>query len=401
MKHISETMIICVLFLVQFIDVLDFMVVMPLGPDFSIHLNIPESKLGYFAGSYTIAAAITGILSSTFIDRFERRKLLIFTLLGLFVSNLFSANAWNFESLLASRFIAGAFGGPATSVCFAIISDLFEEKKRGAAMGKIMGGFSLAAVFGVPIGLELSERFGWYSSFYFVALLCAIAIILVILCLPKISAHLEEENIIKVTYKSLLSRRINVLTFIAGFIGSMAAFMIIPYITAFVQLNLNFPREQIQYIFLIGGVYSFFAMRVAGKMVDKYGSTYITLLSNIFVITSLLFGFVIIGEYTSVLLIMPIFMLGMAIRNVSTYTLYSKVPALSERAGFMSIVSCVQHLACSVGSILASLILVNNDHEPLQNINIVVIIAIILFLIVPYLFNRIERSIKSGSQAYF
>ena len=55
MKHISESMIIAILFLVQFIDVLDFMVVMPLGPDFSASFGVPASKLGWLASSYTLS----------------------------------------------------------------------------------------------------------------------------------------------------------------------------------------------------------------------------------------------------------------------------------------------------------------------------------------------------------
>ena len=113
---------------------------------------------------HALAAAFTGIMSSTFIDRFERKQVFIITITGLILSNIFSANAWNYESLLASRFLAGAFGGPATSLCFAIVADLFDKKSRGAVMGKVMGGFSLAAVFGVPIGLKMSELFGWQAK---------------------------------------------------------------------------------------------------------------------------------------------------------------------------------------------------------------------------------------------
>jgi hypothetical protein len=36
-----------------FVNVLDFMMVMPLGPDFAAALDIPTSHLGYIGGSYT------------------------------------------------------------------------------------------------------------------------------------------------------------------------------------------------------------------------------------------------------------------------------------------------------------------------------------------------------------
>jgi multidrug resistance protein len=391
MKNTSKAIIIFILFMVQFIDVLDFMVVMPLGPDFALSLGIEESKLGWFAASYALSAAFTGIMSSTIIDRFERKKILIITLVGLIFSNIFSANAWSFESLLTSRFLAGAFGGPATSICFAIIADIFEGKNRGAAMGKVMGGFSLAAVFGVPIGLKMSELYGWYASFYFVAIVTVITLVLVMIYLPNLTAHLSLEKKNKVTYMSLFDRKVNVMTFAVAFIGSMAAFMIIPYITAFIQLNLNFPRDKIDYIFFIGGACSFFVMRIAGKFVDKNSSSKITMFSNIFVIFTLLFGFIMPIDSIPILIIFPMFMIGMAIRNVSGYTLYSKIPLASERAGFMSIISCVQHLASSAGSVLASIILVNKTGSSLENMDIVAVIAMILFLITPYMLKNIEK----------
>jgi multidrug resistance protein len=391
MQDKSSKIIIFTLFLVQFLDVLDFMVVMPLGPDFALSLNIPEADLGWFAASYALSAAFTGILSSRFIDRFERKLVFIITLVGLILSNIFSANAWNFESLLASRFLAGAFGGPATSLCFAIVADIFDKKSRGAVMGKVMGGFSLAAVFGVPIGLKMSELFGWYASFYTVSIIGIFTLILIIIYLPKLDAHIGENKKNRITYLSLFNNPINIMAFITTFIGSTAAFMIIPYITAFAQLNLDFPRHKIDYIFFIGGALSFFAMRLTGKFVDKKSSSSMAIFSNIFIIFSLLFGFIISIKYLPVLLVFPMFMVGMAIRNVSNYTLFSKIPQAKERAGFMSVISCVQHLASSAGSILASIILVNQVGSKIINMEIVVIISIILFLITPFMLKYIEK----------
>jgi predicted MFS family arabinose efflux permease len=393
MKHASESIIILILFLVQFIDVLDFMIVMPLGPDFSAILGIPEHKLGWIAGSYTLTAAFTGLLSSTILDRFERKRVLVFTLLGLVIANILSANAWNLPSLFATRCLAGAFGGPATSICFAVVADLFKESRRGAVMGKIMSGFSLAAIFGVPIGLEMSFRFGWQYSFYTVAALGILAIILILVYLPQLTSHLESAEKHQVTYVSLFRKRINVFTFTSAFLGSVAAFMIIPYISPFLQSNLLFPRDQISLIYFVGGIGSFFAMHLAGKFVDKTSSTLTTRISNIFIVFSLILGFVFIVREIPILIIFSPFMIGMAVRNVSNYTLFSKVPSLNDRAGFMSIISCVQHLGASIGSFITSIILVSENNQ-LKYMDVIAIIAAALFLIIPLILRNIEKELK-------
>ncbi len=392
MTKTPEALIVLILFLVQFIDVLDFMVVMPLGPDFAANLGVSESNLGWLASSYTIAAAFSGILSSTFVDRFERKIVLIFALSGLTLANIFSANAWNIESMLISRFLAGAFGGPATSICFAIIADLFDDKKRGSVMGKVMSGFSLAAIFGVPMGLAMSTHFGWPSSFYMVSTLSIIAMILIIFYLPKITIHLSEVHKNKVTYLSLFNKSSYVLSFIVVAIGSIASFMIIPSISPFLQSNLDYPRSDIGNLYFIGGIGSFFALHIAGKLADKTSSTFIIWISNIFILFSLVTGMIFIIQSIPILTIFAPFMIGMAMRNVSSFTLYSKVPTLRDRAGFMSIISCFQHLASALGAILAALILVEVNDQ-LKNMEIVAIIASILFIMAPFILSIIEKKI--------
>ena len=72
--HPSERTIILLIGAVQFVNILDFMMVMPLGPFFAGPLGIPASRIGGVGGSYTAAAAVSGIVCSYFLDRFDRRK---------------------------------------------------------------------------------------------------------------------------------------------------------------------------------------------------------------------------------------------------------------------------------------------------------------------------------------
>src|SRR5437868_8908092 len=82
---ISERSLLWILSAVQLVNVLDFMMVLPLGPDFARALGIPPSRLGWIGGSYTFAAAIAGLLGSLFLDRYGRRKALVLSLIGLVI----------------------------------------------------------------------------------------------------------------------------------------------------------------------------------------------------------------------------------------------------------------------------------------------------------------------------
>jgi MFS family permease len=79
----SEGWIVFLVGAVQFINIWDFVMVMPLGPDFAGALGIPLSHLGLLGGAYTAAAALAGIAGSTFLDRFDRRPALAVAMTGL------------------------------------------------------------------------------------------------------------------------------------------------------------------------------------------------------------------------------------------------------------------------------------------------------------------------------
>src|SRR5216684_8355522 len=113
-----ERAVVLLVAAVQFVNILDFVMVMPMGPDFAAALGIPASKLGLIGGSYTAAAAVSGLAGSFFLDRFDRRPALGVAMLGLVVGTAMGALATGLHSLMAARVLAGAFGGPATSLSF-------------------------------------------------------------------------------------------------------------------------------------------------------------------------------------------------------------------------------------------------------------------------------------------
>jgi len=111
----SERTFIFLIGAVQFVNILDFVMVLPLGPFFAGPLGIAPSRIGFIGASYTAAAAISGIACSFFLDRFDRRKALAVAVAGLVVATALGGLSAGFGSLISARVLAGLFGGPATS----------------------------------------------------------------------------------------------------------------------------------------------------------------------------------------------------------------------------------------------------------------------------------------------
>src|SRR5438128_10492237 len=194
MGKLSERAIVFLVGAVQFVNILDFMIVMPLGPDFARALAIPPSHLGYIGGSYTAAASIAGLAGSLFLDRFDRRKALAVAMLGLVVGTAAGGFATGLGTLMAARLLAGFFGGPATSLSLSIIADVVPAERRGRAMGAVMGAFSVASVIGVPVGLELARQGGWQLPFFAVAGMGALVVAAAIFFLPPLRLHLLSKE---------------------------------------------------------------------------------------------------------------------------------------------------------------------------------------------------------------
>lgn len=194
----AEKRVVWLIFAVQLVNILEFMMVMPLGPDFAKDLGLSAAKLGWVGAAYTGAAAIAGLLSSTFIERYDRRRALAVTLCGLVLATLIGGLAYDTVTMILARILAGAFGGPATAIALAIVTDQVPLSRRGRAMGVVMSAFAVASVVGVPLGLEIARLAGWRMVFFLVALFGAALAAFCIVNLPAMREHIQPVGTLKI-----------------------------------------------------------------------------------------------------------------------------------------------------------------------------------------------------------
>jgi predicted MFS family arabinose efflux permease len=400
-RKFSERRILLIIALVQFINILDFMMVMPLGPDFAASLHIPLQHLGYIGGAYTMASAVTGLIGALFLDRYDRKRVILITLMGLSFATILPAFATNMSMLVGARILAGMFGGPLTALSLSMLADVIPLERRGAAMGKVMGAFSLASVLGVPFGLELSRLFAWQIPFITLGLAAFATYIMAWFFLPPDTNELSKD-LLKFRMKRLRVTLQNPLAWSAwGFTACamIAAFMIIPNFTSHVQFNMNFPRDKLGIMYLFSGTVSFFSMRLVGKIVDKTGATLMSILSTVLFVISILFGFVFYKHGLTPIFFSMFFTVAMTSRNIAGQTLSSEVPLPVERASFMSLQMSITHASCAIGAFISSMILTENaDTKQILHTGTVGWISIVLSLLIPVLFWNTERLLKRRAE---
>lgn len=68
----NEKRLLFVLAAIQFTNIVDFMIIMPLGPQLMRLFDISPAQFSLLVSAYTFSAGIVGFLAAFFIDRFDR-----------------------------------------------------------------------------------------------------------------------------------------------------------------------------------------------------------------------------------------------------------------------------------------------------------------------------------------
>jgi predicted MFS family arabinose efflux permease len=224
---------------IQFSHILDFMIMMPLGPALMNAFGMGTHEFGLLVASYSFSAAFSGLLAATFVDRFERKRLLlvIFVLFGL--STLACALAPSYATLLIARGFAGVFGGIMGAMVQTIIGDVIPFERRARASGVVSTAFSLSTVAGVPLSLWLANLFGWRAPFILIAGMAVLFVVAGLRILPELRQHIstdEHAHPFAAMFAVLRdSNHLRALIFSGMLIFS--GFTVIPYITVYAVSN--------------------------------------------------------------------------------------------------------------------------------------------------------------------
>ncbi len=385
---------------IQFVTIVDFMMIMPLGPDFARELGLRLDALGLITAAYVFSAATVSFMSARYMDILPRKRALACCLAGLLCIAVITPSlgeSYGLTGLLVGRALAGMFGGPATGLAMTILTDAIAPEKRGRAVGLAGAAFSVAAIAGVPLGLELARIGGWQLPFYSVAVASGLAMLATLLFIPN---HLQtrRNGRWQGTWTFLARKKTAVAYLIVG-ITPIASFLFIPNMFTYFQMNLGYPRELIGLLYAIGGTCTLMSMQIAGWNADRFGiaraSAVVSLGSVISAIV--LFGFD--PLIAPLMVLFPIMMVFNSARSVVAHTGSSLVPVPEERGAHMAFQVTVRHLGTGIGAVMGAWILSTGPTGALEHIEWLLAAYILIVASQPLIMWWLERSIKSESLA--
>jgi len=366
----SERLVLLVLASIQFTHIMDFMVMMPLAPQLMRELNLGAGQFSGLVAAYSIAAGVVGLLSAPFVDRFDRRTLLLYAYAGFTVATLFCGLASNAHTLLIARAIGGAFGGISGSLCLAIVSDLVPPERRAAGIGIVMTAFAVAAAIGVPVGLQLASMWGWEAPFLFVAAVGAIVWCIVFRVVPPVRGHLQSGVNKGQAFKELLRDRNAGRGIVFMAVMVLGHFSIIPLLSPHLVGDLALPEKYLFLVYFIGGVVSVITAPQVGKFADRHGRhrvfTYMVLAASVIILAIANAGAL---PVWATLVLAGLFFMFASGRFVPGQAIVTLAVPSSRRGAFLSLTSCARDLASGIASMLGGWIVAKQPNGTLVHFN--------------------------------
>lgn len=344
----------------QFTHILDFMIMMPLGPQFTRLFGLSAQQFGFLVSAYTFAAAIAAVLAALFVDRFERKRLLLL-LYGLFtLATLACAAAPNYPTLLAARALAGMFGGVTGALVFTLLGDAVPEARRGHATGIVMTSFSAASVAGVPLGLAIAGAGGWRWTFVFVAALSAAFLVLGARLLPLVDGHLTRAR--RHPLRELgqaLAFPNHLRAFAFQLLMMFAGFTVIPYLSLYLVGNVGVRETELAWVYFAGGLATLFTARMIGRLSDRHGKlrTYRTI-AAISIVPLLAVTHAPPMPLAAAIALGMVFMVFVSGRMIPGLALITSSAAPGRRGTFMSLNSAMMQIGSGTAALVAGLIVV-------------------------------------------
>jgi predicted MFS family arabinose efflux permease len=389
----------------QFTIILDFMIISPLGAVVMPELGITPAQFGLVVSAYAFSAGASGLLAAGFADRFDRKKLLLLFYAGFVTGTLLCALAHSYGFLLFARMITGVFAGVVGSTVFAITTDLFPYQLRGRVMGMVQTAFAASSVAGIPIGLYLSNRWGWNAPFFLIVVVSVLVGALMLRYLRPIDAHLRLHPDRSPLHHFM--HTVSTPRYLQGFattaLLSTGGFMLMPYMSAFSVHNLGIALTRLPLVYMITGACSIIAGPLIGRLSDAVGKFVVFsagCLATMIMVT--IYTHLGVTPIALVILVSSLLFIGVSSRMIAASALISAIPAAADRGSYMSISSSIQQISGGFAALLGGVIVSVTATGALRHFDVVgyvLVASTLITLVMMYFISRRVDTAASLSSA--
>jgi MFS transporter, Spinster family, sphingosine-1-phosphate transporter len=170
MKRRDARVALGILTVINFLNYIDRYVLASVFEPMKHELHFTDTQLGLISSAFMIAYSFTSPVFGRLGDLYVR-KYLIATGVALWSFATAGAGlARNFLQMFLPRSLVGIGEASYATIAPGIITDFYEEKRRGRALAIFYAAIPVGTALGYILGGELSTRYGWRMAFFLVGL---------------------------------------------------------------------------------------------------------------------------------------------------------------------------------------------------------------------------------------
>ncbi|UXN65695.1 MFS transporter [Phyllobacterium sp. A18/5-2] len=253
-------------------------VVASLLPQIAGDTGVTLVQAGYLVVTYAFAYAIGAPVAAALTGSLDRRTVLTGSTLVFVAGALLAAVSPTYILLLAARLLIAVMAGLYAATAQATAVAISEPHHRARAIAAIVGGTTLAVAFGAPLGAFISAFAGWRGTYYFIALIGALAALVVWFMLPR-GLYADRLTIAQrlgvVRHPGLLPALLTMLLYMTG------PFAVYTYIAAVAVEGTGLSRSLMPVVLLAFGIGAAIGNFLGGQFSDRFGATRTVVIASV------------------------------------------------------------------------------------------------------------------------
>ena len=176
-------------------------------------MGATQDQISWVLTSYIVAAAIFMPLTGFLSNRFGRKRLFIWAVIGFTIASMLCGAAQSLFEIVLFRLLQGLFGASLVPISQSVLLDSYPPEQHGAAMAIWGMGVMVGPILGPTLGGWLTEYYSWRWVFY-------INLPLGILAWLGLTTFLEENKLIRGTHFDVMG-----FAFLGIAIGALQLFL--------------------------------------------------------------------------------------------------------------------------------------------------------------------------------
>ena len=231
-------------------------------------LDVSVSTAGHLISAAALLVCLGAPLLAMLVTHWDRRRLLVGSLLWYAVFHALAALAPDFDSLLIARVLAMASAAVFTPQAAACIGQLVPPEQRGRGITFVFLGWSVASVLGTPLGAWIGGTFGWRWTMALMAVLSLLAAVWLLRRMPRgvvpppLSASAWRQTLLSPTLMLTLSITV---------VSAAGQFVLFTYMAPYVAHRFGLGAAALSSLLLVYGLCGFVGNAIVPRPTDRIG----------------------------------------------------------------------------------------------------------------------------------